>query len=184
MTFHVVYYSYEEKKVSRGYIGKHSSNDPYDDYLGSYKDKTFEPTQKIVLEYAKTEEGAILAEIRWQKVFQVRDNPEFANQSYQTSTGFKPVPMTPETRLKLSESLLGESNPMYGRVGELNPFFGKTHSPETIELLKKLAQENAKDPEWLKKTSKRGKKEKESTRQKKRDVVRGSWWSSSTGELK
>jgi hypothetical protein len=87
--FHTVYLSFEETPDGRGYIGKHSSVDPYDSYYGSYKDTSFDPSAKIVLEYAKTEEAAIRAEIRWQKVFRVAENLEFANQSYQTSSKFK-----------------------------------------------------------------------------------------------
>jgi hypothetical protein len=86
--FHTVYLSFEDGKVGRDYIGKHSSEDPYDEYLGSYKDKSFNPTEKIILEYAKTEEGAVEAEIRWQQVFKVAEDPQFANQSYQTSEKF------------------------------------------------------------------------------------------------
>lgn len=86
--FHTVYLSFEETPEGRGYIGKHSSVDPYDSYYGSYKDTSFNPSAKIILEYAKTEEAAIRAEIRWQKVFKVAENFEFANQSYQTSSRF------------------------------------------------------------------------------------------------
>ena len=97
--FHTVYLSFEPD--GRDYIGKHSSEDPYDDYLGSYKDKSFDPTNKIILEYCKTEEGAVEAEIRWQRVFNVVEDPQFVNRSYQTSnkfvTGFK-----------------GEEHPLFG----------------------------------------------------------------------
>ena len=186
MTFHTVYLSFEED--GRNYIGKHTTLDPYDDYLGSFKDNTFDPTSKIILEYASTEEGALEAELRWQRVFQVVEDNSFANKSYQTSTGFRfksDSSFWTEERKKLqSERVTGVNNPMYGRVGELNHFFGKSHSSKTIEFLESLAQERAKDPEWLRKTSKKGKKEKESTREKKRRVVRGSWWTSPEGELR
>jgi hypothetical protein len=187
MNYHVVYLSFEESPQGRVYIGKHSSEDPYDKYLGSFHDKTFKPTSKIILEYSKTEEGAILAEMRWQRVFSVAENPDFANKAYQTSTGFQfreSRTKSEEECRKLSESLRGEKNPMHGRVGELNPMYGRKHPPEIIQLLEKLAQERAKDLEWLRKVSKKGKKEKESTRQKKREVVRGNWWTSPDGELK
>ena len=143
--FHVVYLSFEED--GRNYIGKHTSSNPYDDYLGSFTDKEFDPTTKIILEYATTEEGALAAEIRWQKVFRVAENQVFANKAYQTSSGFK-------------------------------------YSEPYTEERRNAHRELAKDPEWLRKTSKKGKKEKESTREKKRRVVRGSWWTSSKGELR
>jgi hypothetical protein len=84
--FHTVYLSFEPD--GRDYIGKHSSKNPYDDYLGSYKDKSFDPKSKIILEYCKTEEGAVEAEIRWQRVFNVVEDPQFVNRSYQTSARF------------------------------------------------------------------------------------------------
>jgi len=77
--YHTVYLSFEED--GRDYIGKHSTNNPYDEYLGSFKDDTFNPTNKIILEYATTEEGAIKAEIRWQRVFNVVEDPQFVNRS-------------------------------------------------------------------------------------------------------
>ena len=99
--FHTVYLSFEDGKVGRDYVGKHSSDDPYDDYLGSYKDRSFDPSGKIILEYAKTEEGAVEAEVRWQQVFRVAEDPQFANQSYQTNKKF-----VLDTR--------GEKHPLFG----------------------------------------------------------------------
>lgn len=99
--FHTVYNSFESKVNGRDYIGKHSTGDPYDDYLGSYRDDSFEPDVKIVIAYAKTPQGAVWLEERFQKVFNVVEDPQFANKSYQTSdkfvTGFK-----------------GEDHPLYG----------------------------------------------------------------------
>ena len=44
-----------------------------------------------------------------------------------------------ENELKrMSERVKGEKNPMYGHYGELNPFYGKTHSEDTKELLRNL----------------------------------------------
>ena len=97
--FHTVYLSFEPD--GRDYIGKHSSKDPYDEYLGSYKDKSFDPSGKIILEYARTEAGAVEAEVRWQQVFQVAEDSQFANQSYQTNTKF-----VLDTR--------GEKHPLFG----------------------------------------------------------------------
>ena len=145
--FHVVYLSFEENKVSRGYVGKHSSNDPYDPYMGSFSDKTFMPTSKMILEYSKTEKGAVAAEIRWQKVFQVVEDPAFANVAYQTSVKF-------------------------------------SYSEVWSEERRTAASERFRDPELLCRISKKGKKEKESTREKKRRVIRGSWWTSLEGELR
>jgi hypothetical protein len=86
--FHTIYDSFESKPGGRDYLGKHSTENPYDDYKGSFFDKTFEPDSKIIVGYSKTVEGAVWLEIQWQKVFGVAEDPQFANRSYQTSTKF------------------------------------------------------------------------------------------------
>ena len=128
--FHTVYNSFESKPNGRDYIGKHSSPNPYDSYLGSYKDQDFDPDAKIVLAYSKTPEGAIWFEINFQRVFGVAENPGFANRSYQTSTGFDTTgrPHTPEYKKKRSERMLGKKNPMFGKSGPLAPNFGREFS--------------------------------------------------------
>ena len=88
--YHYTYYSYEE--FGRGYIGKRSCHcNPQEDvkYFGSYMDKTFKPTQKIILETYDTVEEAIDDEIKIQRFFKVVENPHFANKAYQTSNGFR-----------------------------------------------------------------------------------------------
>ena len=130
--FHTAYNSFESKPNGRDYIGKHSSKDPYDDYKGSFKDETFNPDQKIILAYSKTAEGAVWFEINFQKVFNVVEEPQFANRALQTSTGFDTTGRshTPEYKRKRSERMTGEKNPMFGRSGELSPAFGRTFSDE------------------------------------------------------
>jgi len=86
--YHFVYLSFEEGPLGKTYIGKHSTKNLNDGYLGSYKDKKFNPVHKIILEHCKTSEGALLAEIRWHEVFNVAENEDFANRCCQTSTGF------------------------------------------------------------------------------------------------
>lgn len=124
--FHTVYLSFEPD--GRDYIGKHSSKNPYDDYLGSYKDKSFGPESKIILEYCKTEEGAVEAEIRWQRVFNVVEDPQFVNRSYQTSnkfvTGFK-----------------GEEHPLFGVKRPDTRQRNLTNNPSKCpEAAKKIAE--------------------------------------------
>lgn len=53
------------------------------------------------------------------------------------SCGLKEV-MTDDVRKKMSERVKGENNPMFGKIGKLNPFFGKKHTDET----KKKMHEN------------------------------------------
>jgi hypothetical protein len=102
--FHTVYDSYdsyESKTNGRDYLGKHSTDNPYDDYRGSFKDKSFDPDSKIIIGYSKTPEGAVWLEIQYQRAFKVVDDPQFANLSYQTSD-------------KFVTGLAGERHPLYG----------------------------------------------------------------------
>jgi hypothetical protein len=114
--YHYTYYSYEE--YGRGYIGSRTCKClPEEDvkYFGSYKDKIFKPTQKIILksDYA-TRKEAYVDEIILQEYYKVVENPHFANRSYQTSTGFS----------------------TYGMIGKNSSMYGKKHSLETIKKLK------------------------------------------------
>lgn len=86
--WHYVYYSYED--WGRGYIGKRSSSKHPDEdsYMGSYKDKSFAPTNKIVIAIFDSEEDALRAEIALHSFFAVDINPHFANQARQTSSKF------------------------------------------------------------------------------------------------
>ena len=88
--YYYTYYSYEE--YGRGYIGSRKCYClPEEDvkYFGSFYDKTFRPTKKIILkdDYA-TREEAYADEIILQQYYKVVENPHFTNKSYQTSTNF------------------------------------------------------------------------------------------------
>ncbi len=84
-----VYYSYEE--YGKGYIGKRECKClPEEDvsYFGSFTDKTFNPTQKIILETFNSVEEALEAECALHNFYEVDKNPHFANKAKQTSTKF------------------------------------------------------------------------------------------------
>ena len=88
--YYYTYYSYEE--WGRGYIGSRGCKClPEEDikYFGSFRDKTFKPTQKIILksDYL-TREEAYADEIILQEYYKVVENLHFANKAYQTSTKF------------------------------------------------------------------------------------------------
>ena len=88
--YHYTYYSYEE--WGRGYFGSRTCKClPEEDikYFGSFYDKIFKPTQKIILkdDYA-TREEAYADEIILHDFYDVANNPHFANQSKQTCTKF------------------------------------------------------------------------------------------------
>jgi len=48
----------------------------------------------------------------------------------------------PENKEKLRRRMSGNNNHMHGKFGELNPFYGKTHTEETKKLLSELAKTN------------------------------------------
>lgn len=87
--YHYTYYSYEE--WGRGYIGRRSCYSPPGEdtlYFGSFSDKTFRPTEKVILETFDSVIQAIHAEIVLHYFYKVDVNPHFANRAKQTSTGF------------------------------------------------------------------------------------------------
>jgi len=90
MTYYYTYYSYEEWK--RGYIGSRPSGCeclPEDDpYMGSFRDKSFHPTCKIILGVYTSSEECLQAEIDLHNLFEVDVNPHFVNKAKQTSAGF------------------------------------------------------------------------------------------------
>ena len=145
---HYVYRSFEEK--GREYIGRRTCDClPEEDtkYFGSFKDKTFFPTEKTILFVCETREEAAEIEIELHDFFDVAVNPQFANKAKATSTKFDTtgvpqteaqkkahsermsgeknhmfgVPKTEETRKKQSEATSGEKNPNYGNTGALSP---------------------------------------------------------------
>ena len=84
-----VYYSYE--LWGRGYIGKRECLClPEEDvkYYGSFTDKTFKPTEKIILEIFNTRKEAYEAEEKLHKFYDVKNNSHFANRVNQFATGF------------------------------------------------------------------------------------------------
>ena len=134
--YYYTYYSYEE--WGRGYIGSRGCKFlPEEDinYFGSFRDKTFKPTQKIILksDYA-TREEAYADEIILHDFYDVANNPHFVNRAKATSTGFSVYGVTrseetkgkisgtqkgkthsEETKRKQSEVKKGKSNPAYGK---------------------------------------------------------------------
>tara|TARA_R110000868_G_scaffold68159_1_gene201517 strand:+ start:894 stop:1571 length:678 start_codon:yes stop_codon:yes gene_type:complete len=80
--YHYTYYSYEE--FGRGYIGSRQSKVPPEQdtrYMGSFYDRSFKPTQKIILAtHYNTKEEALTDESILHKFFDVVANPHFVNQ--------------------------------------------------------------------------------------------------------
>jgi hypothetical protein len=113
--YHYVYYSYEE--YGRGYFGSRTCRClPEEDvkYFGSFKDKSFKPTQKIILKTYATREEAYIDEITLQEYYKVVENSHFANKAYQSTTKFYYIRPTEQAReigkksgLKVKELGLG-----------------------------------------------------------------------------
>ena len=161
-----VYYSYEE--YGRGYIGKRECKClPEEDvsYFGSFKDKTFNPTQKIILETFESVEEALKVECVLHDFYEVDKNPHFVNKAKQSSSGFyynrtgeknpsivgdnNPA-KRPEVREILSNQKKGKNNPMYGLKGNKNPFAGKKHTKETKQKIGTLSKvRNSKNKWWV-----------------------------------
>lgn len=91
--WHYVYYSYEE--WGRGYIGKRSCKCPPEQdfsYMGSFTDKTFKPSSKIILAIFDSSQEALEAEIALHNFYEVHKNLHFANRAKQTSSRFQCEP--------------------------------------------------------------------------------------------
>jgi hypothetical protein len=106
--YHYVYYSYEE--WGRGYIGVRSCEClPEEDcsYFGSYKDKTFAPTEKIILLTFSSREEANKAEITLHSFYDVARNPHFSNKANAYAEGFAvPGPLCEEHKRKIQDAKL------------------------------------------------------------------------------
>lgn len=177
--YHYVYYSYEE--WGRGYIGcRTCSCLPSEDkkYFGSFKDKSFYPTNKIIISEFDTREKALQAEIKLHSFYEIHINKHFANQAKQTATKFnrQGLPGTLSgkkhsegTKEKIRQSKLGitrsiEMKQKMSKLfkGEDNPFYGKHHTKESKE---KISQSKKGKPgTWI------GRKHSEETKEKMRQA--------------
>jgi hypothetical protein len=170
-----VYYSYEE--FGRGYIGKRESECPPEDdikYLGSSKDKTFKPNQKIILETFNNVEEALEAECILHNFYEVDKNPHFANKARQTSTKFYYCSFgdnNPSKRKEVKEKI------KKSKTGNNNP----SKRPEVRQKLKEARNKRITTEETKKKMSEahkgkpgtfgmKGKTHSEETKQKMRDA--------------
>ena len=151
-----VYYSYEE--YGRGYIGKRECEClPEKDinYLGSFHDKSFYPTQKIILETFDSVEEALEAEIILHDFYEVDKNPHFANRAKQTSTKFYYISkMSDEEKVRRSEMMKTSYNPMsnpeYREKARVNSI--KTLSkPEVRKKKSETAKRVFNEPEMVEK---------------------------------
>ena len=61
--------------------------------------------------------------------------------------GHQGVKYTPEQLERKRNNMLGEKNPMWGRFGKKNHFYGQRHSEETKKKMSEVARERFKDKE-------------------------------------
>jgi hypothetical protein len=115
--YHILYVSYEGMTSGRSYVGAHSTDDLQDGYFGSYVDKSFSPTHKIIVGYYNSREALLKAEETLQKSLDVVRDPRYANQSIQHGSGFT-----------------------YG-------FLGRTHSQEFVDNLSQRNKERVWTPQ-------------------------------------
>jgi hypothetical protein len=98
--YYYTYYSYEE--WGRGYFGSRGCKClPEEDkgYFGSFKDKTFRPTRKIILRSDYTTRAEAYAdEMILHDYYDVANNPHFANRAKATSTSFYYIATVEEQR--------------------------------------------------------------------------------------
>ena len=123
--YYYTYYSYEE--WGKGYFGSRGCKClPKEDvkYFGSFSDKNFNPTQKIILndDYT-TRKEAYADEIILQEYYKVVENPHFANRAYQTSTKF----YVPIEQAKENGKKAGNKNIETGHIIELGKKKAKSH---------------------------------------------------------
>lgn len=108
---HYVYRSYEP--LGRSYIGKRTCLCPPEedvDYLGSYSDPDFYPSQKEILAVCENSEHALSVEMFFHEFYDVARNPMFANRAKQTSKYFnvEGVPKTDDHKSKIKQALTGK----------------------------------------------------------------------------
>ena len=119
---------------------KFNSNPAEDNYYGTFYDKSFEPTEKIVLGAFDTKEEALAAEVALHEFFKVDSNPYFANQSRQLTTKFvydaTGRKHSEETKAKISAN---NKRALLGKTGKDHSRWGKKHTKETKEKIRQKA---------------------------------------------
>lgn len=144
MSYHYVY-RITNLDLHKHYYGSRTSKcQPKDDlgiiYFSSSKNKDFIQDQKLyptrykykIIKEFSCKDQALLFEIKMHNKFDVGRNENFYNRAKQTSTSF-------------SFSNLGQKRPDHSTrmAGSNNPFFGKKHTEETLDKLRKVNRASA-----------------------------------------
>jgi hypothetical protein len=192
--YHYVYRSYEP--LGRSYIGKRTClclPEEDTEYLGSYSDVDFFPSQKEILAVCESSEHALEVEIFFHGFYDVARNPTFANKAKQTSKFFNAegVPKTESHREKIREALSGVPKSQSHRLSlsvakkgrpateacRLAQIAAVKGKPKSEEHKRKIAEANT--------GKKRGRESREKMARKRSENNKGrSWWVNAEGETK
>jgi len=171
--YHYVYYSYEE--WGNGYFGSRTCRClPEEDvkYFGSFSDKNFKPTQKIILESNyTTRKEAYTDEIILQEYYKVVENPHFANRAYQTSEKFswKNNKHSELTKQKISLSLKGKKRSDVF----IKKCKGRKHNEKTKIKISEAMKNKLQSEETKRKRSESNRNPSEETRRKMSEAHKG-----------
>lgn len=138
--YHLIY-MITNKINNKIYIGKHSTKNPHDDYMGSGKAINaainkygLENFEKTILYCFNSENEAYIKESEIVDETFVKRSDTYNMKC--GGKGFK------------SYDVSGENNPMYGRTGENHPRFGKLNSKEWKEYMSRLMTGRQFSQEW------------------------------------
>ncbi len=143
------------------YLGKTVAKNPFlykgggtrwNNYIKKYNFK-LEDIDTWILHQTSSKEDLRNMGIYYSNLFNVVENNDWANLKPEIGDGgqskgfMKDDPKHPakrvETRQKISETLLGESNWMRGKIGQQSPMWGYKHTKESIEKIKSAALKSA-----------------------------------------
>lgn len=125
---------------SKMYIGKHScnkkcthkTNQPICDYMGSYKDKSYKPVTKQILDIYDSKQEALLGEVYLHDIFNVDVSELYANQAKQRTDKFSfGGKHSKKSKTKMSQSQLKHYKENPERKEACKSMLGKSHTEDT-----------------------------------------------------